>query len=124
MAIAYNSNNVTPEEVEKLKSWRGILDPVFKDRVALSPQLCSTCYTRVHFWMAPENKEEYGEKFMHELAAMKPHIYAEINLAIDRVAAGEEDIVYCCLWGALANARSVKGAPIRWVFPTPTPVAR
>jgi len=122
-AIAYNSNNVTPEEAEKLKTWKGILDPVFAGRVAVSPQLCSTCYTPVHMWLDPALQAEYGEKFMREIAAMKPHLYAEINLAIDRVAAGEEDIVYCCLWGALANARYVKGAPIRWVFPTPTPVA-
>jgi ABC-type Fe3+ transport system substrate-binding protein len=122
-AIAYNANNVKPEEIEKLKTWKGILDPVFKGRFAVSNQVCSSCYTPIHMWLDPKNQAEYGEKFMRDVAAQQPHVYAEINLAIDRVAAGEEDIVYCCLWGALANARYVKGAPIRWIFPTPTPVA-
>jgi ABC-type Fe3+ transport system substrate-binding protein len=122
-AIAYNANTVTPEEVEKLKTWKGILDPMFKGRFAVSNQICSSCYTPIHMWLDPKNQEEYGEKFMRAIAAQEPRVYAEINLAIDRVAAGEEDIVYCCLWGALANARYVKGAPIRWIFPTPTPVA-
>lgn len=122
-AIAYNANNVTPAEVEKLKTWKGILDPEFKGRFAVSNQICSTCYAPIHMWLDPKLKDKYGEAFMRKIAAQNPHVYAEINLAIDRVAAGEEDIVYCCLWGALANARYVKGAPIRWVYPTPTPVA-
>jgi ABC-type Fe3+ transport system substrate-binding protein len=122
-AIAYNANKVTPEEVEKLRDWKGILDPVFKGRFSVANQSCSTCYTPLHMFLDPALKDKYGEQFLRDIAAQKPHVYAEINLAVDRVAAGEEDIVYCCLWGALANARYVKGAPIRWIFPTPTPVA-
>ncbi len=76
-ALAYNANKVTPEEVEKLRTWKGILDPVFKGRFSVSNQICTTCYTTIHMWLDPKLKDEYGESSCATSPRRKPHVYAE-----------------------------------------------
>lgn len=121
IAIVYNSERVTEEEAAILgSSWKGVLDPRFKERFAIVKRNCGTCYAAVHMFLDPEMAEEYGEPFLQAVADQKPTIYADNPVALDRVLAGEHDFVFW-LWEGLAYTKWQEGAPVRWVRPTPTP---
>lgn len=121
IAIVYNPNKVTPEEVKLLESsWKSVIDPRFKGRFALVRRKCGACYALVHMFLDPKMKDEYGEKFLRAVADQKPAIYNDNPIALDRLIAGEHDFVFW-LWEAIAYTKWEQGAPVRWVRPSPTP---
>ncbi|HWK68292.1 MAG TPA: extracellular solute-binding protein [Rhizobiaceae bacterium] len=121
-AIIYNVNKVTPEEVEILeKSWKGVLDPRFKGRFAVTTMKCGACYAGIHMFMDPKLKDEYGEEFLKQVAAQEPAVYSEVLVGLDRVIAGEHDFTYWT-WEGIAMTKWQQSAPIRWLHPKPTPV--
>lgn len=120
-AIIYNVNKVTPEEVKILESsWKGVLDPRFKGRFAVTNMKCGACYGAVHMFLDPKMKDEYGLDFLQKVAAQKPTVYAEVLVGLDRVIAGEHDFTFWT-WEGIANTKWSQGAPIRWIRPSPTP---
>jgi iron(III) transport system substrate-binding protein len=120
IVIAYNVNRVSKDEVELLRQWKGILDPRFKGRVSVTSQKCASCYTPLQMFLSDRYKNEFGEKFLRQVAAQKPAVYSEILVGLDRVIAGEHDINYWSFEGATVP-KWEQGAPIRWVFPENTP---
>jgi len=121
MAIVYNVNKVTPEEVKILESsWKGVLDPRFKGRFAVTTMKCGVCYAGIHMFLDPKLSKEYGPEFLKAVAAQKPTVYSEILVGLDRVIAGEHDFTFWT-WESVANTKYSQGAPIRWIRPTPTP---
>jgi ABC-type Fe3+ transport system substrate-binding protein len=120
-AIVYNVNKVTPEEVAMLsQDWAAVLDPRFKGRFSVSPMKCGTCYAPIHMFMDPKFKDRFGPEFLKKIAAQQPASYSEVLVAIDRVVAGEQDFTLNG-WEAAAAVKYLDGAPIRWVFPKPSP---
>ncbi len=120
-AIVYNVNKVSPEEVKILESsWKGVLDPRFKGRFAVSNMKCGACYASIHMFLDPKMKQEYGIDFLRKVAAQKPAVYSEVLVGLDRVIAGEHDFTFWT-WEGIANTKWLQGAPIRWVRPSPTP---
>lgn len=119
-AIIYNVNKVTPEEVKILKDWKGILDPRFKGRFAVTTQKCGSCYAPVHMFLDPKFKDRYGPDFLAKVAAQKPAVYSEVLVPVDRVVAGEHDFTFWS-WEAAGIIKWQQGAPIRWIHPNPTP---
>jgi iron(III) transport system substrate-binding protein len=120
-AIVYNVNKVTPEEVAMLsKDWEAVLDPRFKGRFSVSPMKCGTCYAPIHMFMDPKFNDRFGPAFLQKVAAQQPASYSEVLVAIDRVVAGEQDFTLNG-WEAAAAVKYLDGAPIRWVFPKPSP---
>ena len=120
-AIVYNVNKVSAEEVKILESsWKGVLDPRFKGRFAVSTMKCGACYALIHMFLDPKMKEEYGLDFLKKVAAQKPVVYSEVLVGLDRVIAGEHDFTFWT-WEGIANTKWQQGAPIRWVRPAPTP---
>ena len=121
-AIIYNVNKVTPEEVAILeKDWKGVLDPRFKGRFAVTSMKCGACYAGIHMFLDPELKDQYGEEFLKQVAAQQPAVYSEVLVGLDRVIAGEHDFTYWT-WEGIALTKWQQGAPIRWLHPKPTPV--
>ena len=121
IAIVYNVNKVTAEEVKLLESdWKAILDPRFKGRFAVTNMKCGTCYAPLHMFLDEKHKDRFGLEFMKQIAAQKPAVYAEILVGLDRVVAGEHDFTYWT-WEGVALTKLEQGAPIRWVRPAPTP---
>jgi iron(III) transport system substrate-binding protein len=121
IAIIYNVNKLTPEEVEILRAgWEGVLDPRFKGRFTVSTQKCGGCYAPLHMFLDPKFKDKFGPEFVKKIAAQKPAIFSDFQVIIDRVVAGEKDFAF---WSAGASAieRFERGQPIRWVQPSPTP---
>jgi iron(III) transport system substrate-binding protein len=120
-AIIYNVNKVTPEEIKLLETgWQAALDPRFKGRFGVSTMKCGVCYSPIHMFLDPKLKSRYGESFLQKLAEQKPANYAEVLTSVDRVVAGEQDFT---LWGweGIGATKLQDGAPIRWLFPNPTP---
>ncbi len=120
-AIIYNEKKLTAEEVKLLESgWEAVFDPRFKGRFSVSPMKCGVCYAPIHMFLDPKLKERYGPEFLKKLAAAHPASYGEVLVSIDRVIAGEQDFT---LWGweAAGAVKLAQGAPIRWLFPKPTP---
>jgi ABC-type Fe3+ transport system substrate-binding protein len=120
--VVYNTNKVTPDEIAVLASgWRGLLDPRFKGRIAITDQKCGACYSAVHMFLDPKLKDQFGVAFLNNLASQKLAVYSDIVAVVDRVVAGEKDIG---VWPAegVAFTKFTDGAPIRWVRPKPTPV--
>jgi iron(III) transport system substrate-binding protein len=120
-AIIYHENKLTEEEVKLLQSgWEAVLDPRFKGRFSVSPMKCGVCYAPIHMFLDPQFNGRYGPEFLKKLAESKPASYSEVLVAIDRVIAGEEDFTISG-WEAAGAVKLRAGAPIRWLFPRPTP---
>jgi iron(III) transport system substrate-binding protein len=120
-AIIYHENKLTEEEIRLLQSgWEAVLDPRFKGRFSVSPMKCGVCYAPIHMFLDPKLKDRYGPEFLKKLAASKPATYSEVLVAIDRVIAGEQDFTLSG-WEAAGAVKLKAGAPIRWLFPQPTP---
>lgn len=121
MAIMYNTEGVTPEEVELLESsWKSVIDPRFKGRMAVVKRKCGVCYAGVNMFLAPEMKDEYGEEFLKAVMRQEPAIYVDNPVAMDRLIAGEHDLVFW-LWEGIGFSKWKQGAPIAWARPNPTP---
>ena len=121
MAILYNTNKLTPEEVAILQAdWRGILDPRFKGRFAVANTKCGICYVGISFFLDPAFKDKFGPDFLAKIAAQKPAIYADSVVAIDRVIAGEQDFLFYFTEGPGVTKYN-QGAPMRWIEPSPRP---
>jgi iron(III) transport system substrate-binding protein len=71
-------------------------------------------------FLDPKLAKKYGPVFLDKLAAQKPAVYAEVLTSVDRVVAGEQDFT---LWGweGVGATKLQEGAPVRWLFPRPTP---
>ena len=120
--IAYNTKKVSPEEVKILAAdWNGILDPRFKGRIAVTDQKCGTCYGAISMFLDPKYSARFGWPFLQAVAAMKPAVYNDVIIPVDRIAAGEQDIYFMAAEGVNTNIWA-SGAPIAWVHPKPTPL--
>ncbi len=121
LAIVYNINKVTPEEVKILDtSWKGVLDPRFKGRFAVTSMKCAACYAGIHMFLDPKYAKVFGPQFIRAVAAQRPTVYSEVLVALDRVVAGEHDFTYWT-WDQAAYLKWIVGAPIRWIYSDPTP---
>ena len=118
--IGYNPNKVTPEEVRLISDWKGLLDPRFKGRIAITNQGAAGHLATIQMFLSARYKDEYGVPFLQKLAAQKLKVYNDVTIPADRVVAGEQDIVLFTSEGNL-GALYLKGAPMRWVHPKPTP---
>jgi iron(III) transport system substrate-binding protein len=121
LAIVYNEKKVTEAEARRLESgWQAVLDPAFSGRFAATTARCGACYAAVHMFVDPKLKSTYPANFTHRIGQQKPAIYSDFIAMIDRVVAGEQDFAY---WSfeSIAALKRAQGAPIRWVYPVPTP---
>ena len=117
--IAYNVNKVSPEEVRILSDWKGLLDPRFKGRIAISNQLSGGHIATIQMFLSPKYKDQFGLPFLKALASQKLKIYNDVVIPTDRVVAGEQDISIFPSEGNLSGL-FLKGAPLRWLHPKPT----
>ena len=120
LAIAYNVNKVTPEEVKLLGTWKGVLDPRFKGRFAAPIIKGGATYAGVHMFMDPKNSNTFGRDFIKAVAAQNPAAYPSTVTVLDRVVVGEHDFSYWT-FDSINYIKWLEGAPIRWIYPTPTP---
>jgi iron(III) transport system substrate-binding protein len=124
MGIGYNSKRVTPEEEKFLHDagWNALADPRWKGRMGTAtPASGGSSYAFCYMFLEGL-KSQYGTAFMQKVAANKPDVYASKAPLFERLAAGEYALMDQGSQGTLTD-QYLKGAPVRWVFPAPTPVA-
>ena len=119
--IVYNENLVNEEEAALLEAdWKNILDPRFKGRFAATTAKCGACYVAINLFTDPAKADIYPADFLEQVGAQEPGIYSDFIAMVDRVVAGENDFAY---WSfeSIAATKRAQGAPVRWVYPRPTP---
>ena len=124
MGIGYNAQKVTPEEEKLLHDagWDALADPRWKGRFGTAtPASGGSSYAFCYMFLVAL-KDRYGEAWFRKLAANAPDIYASKAPLFERLAAGEYAIMDQGSQGTLTDLY-LKGAPVRWVFPAPTPAA-
>jgi len=124
MGIGYNAKKVTPQEEQLIhdQGWNALADPRWKGRFGTATPASggssyAFCYMFLH-----DLRDQYGPAFFKKMAANKPDIFASKAPLFERLAAGEYAIMDQGSQGTLSDYY-LKGAPLRWVFPAPTPVA-
>ncbi len=65
-------------------------------------------------------RDQFGPGFIAKMAALKPQVYESKSPMYDRLAAGEHAIVDQASQSDMGGLYQ-KGAPVRWIFPKPTP---
>ena len=122
MGIGYNPTKVTPTE-EKLihdGGWDALADPRWKGRFGTAtPASGGSSYAFCYMFLVAL-KDRYGEAWFRKLAANAPDIYASKAPLFERLAAGEYAIMDQGTQSTLTDF-FLKGAPVRWAFPEPTP---
>ncbi|WP_084730813.1 ABC transporter substrate-binding protein [Microvirga vignae] len=122
MGIAWNSTKVTPEEEKLIREggWNVLTDPRWKGRIATgTPASGGSSYSYVYMFLGGK-RDQFGPDFVAKMAALKPQVYESKSPMYDRLAAGEHAIVDQASQSDMGGLYQ-KGAPIRWVFPKPTP---
>ena len=124
MGIGYNSNKVTPEEEKFIHDagWDALADARWKGRFGTAtPASGGSSYAYCYMFL-DALKDRYGAAWFRKVAANKPDIYASKAPLFERLAAGEYAIMDQGTQGSLTDLY-LKGAPVRWVFPNPTPAS-
>ena len=124
MGIGYNPTRMTPEEEKLLHDggWDALADPRWKGRFGTAtPASGGSSYAFCYMFLVAL-KDRYGEAWFQKLAANKPDIYASKAPLFERLAAGEYALMDQGTQSTLTDLY-LKGAPVRWVFPQPTPVS-
>ena len=122
MGIAWNSAKVTPEEEKLIREggWKVLTDPRWKGRIATgTPASGGSSYSYVYMFLGGK-RDQFGPDFIAKMAACKPQVYESKSPMYDRLAAGEHAIVDQASQSDMGGFYQ-KGAPVRWIFPKPTP---
>lgn len=113
----YNPTQVTQAEADKLRDWKGILDPVFKNRVSLVEPIFGTTLSPLLYIM---NTPGMGEDFLRKLKQQNPVIFLNTAQAREAMISGQTPISWGAQFESIALSEIHRGAPVRFVYPTPT----
>ncbi len=108
--MVYHTKNVKPEDVPK--NWTDLLDPKWKNRVAVAHPAFSGYFGQ---WVLAMRKH-YGWEFFEKLAKQNPRIGRSGNDPIAMLNAGESLIGTGPVSTSVQNIE--KGNPIGFIYPT------
>ncbi len=122
MGIGYNKNRVSDEDetVLQTRGWDALTDPRWKGRCGTTAAGSGGSTYAYNYMFMKTLKDQYGTPFLRKWAANKPDIYISKAPLLDRLAAGQ----YAVADEAASDDMEklyLKGAPVRWVYPDPTP---
>jgi iron(III) transport system substrate-binding protein len=122
MGIGYNWKLVNADDEASLHTagWNALTDPRWKGRCATTAAGSGGSTYAYTFMFMKTLKDQYGVPFMEKWAANKPEIYISKPPLFDRLAAGQYAIGDEATSTDM-NLQYLKGAPVRWVYPEPTP---
>jgi ABC-type Fe3+ transport system substrate-binding protein len=122
--IAWNTKVVSASDVSFIKGqgWNALPDARWKGKYATSTPVNGG--TIQIWWWYPTrgNPGKYGPAYLDKLAALKPQIFTSKVPLFDQLASGGFGITDCAT-ETTAGAQYLKGAPIEWMYPDPTPVS-
>jgi ABC-type Fe3+ transport system substrate-binding protein len=114
VGIAWNTELVKDAEAARLRTWQGIVDPIWKGRAAVvDPSAGGVAYLPWYIW-----SKEYGTGFLQKIGELKPRVVAAIVPAAAALAAGDVEVLFNASETGLLPLFD-KGAPIRWSLPEP-----
>jgi iron(III) transport system substrate-binding protein len=122
MGIGWNTARATEAEGRSIREqgWNALADPRWQHRYGTTtPASGGSDYTFWYLFMV-EMKDRYGDPWLRKLAANQPDIFISKPPMIDRLAGGEYAIVDQASQDSMTE-QWLKGAPVRWHFPDPTP---
>jgi len=109
-AIGYNTNLVSEEEAPR--NWTDLLDPKWKDQIAIPhPGFSGSAGT----WVIAM-RDLYGWDFFEKLEANKPQIGRSVSDGANLIVSGERKIAVVPANRAAVDAHN--GAPVKPVYPT------
>src|SRR5436190_17433581 len=111
IGIGYNTAKVKDADVPK--NWTDLLDPKWKDNIALGHPGFSGY---VGTW-ALTLRKQYGWEFFEKLAKNNPRVGRSINDTVTMLNAGESAIAGTGPVGTLLDSK-LKGNPLAMVYPT------
>ena len=111
IGIGYNTAKV--KEAYAPKNWTDLLDPKWKDNIALGHPGFSGY---VGTW-ALTMRNQYGWDFFEKLAKNNPRVGRSINDTVTMLNAGESEIAGCGPVGTLMESVQ-KGNPLAMMYPT------
>ncbi len=122
MGIAYNTTRVSAEDERFIQThgWDTLADPRWIGRCATAAAASGGSTYAYTFMFMAGLKDRYGEPFLRKWAANKPEIHISKPPLFDRLAAGQYAIADMATQ-ADVESLYLKGAPMRWVYPEPTP---
>jgi ABC-type Fe3+ transport system substrate-binding protein len=115
--VMYNPKQVTDAEVEKLRTWTGVLDPVFKGRISVvEPSIGGAAAPLLYIMNTPA----LGEDFLKKLKAQKPAIYLNSTLGREAATSSQQAISIFSQFDSIAMSDFQRGSPVRFLYPNPT----
>jgi ABC-type Fe3+ transport system substrate-binding protein len=122
MGIAYNTTRVSADDEHFIQThgWDTLADPRWNGRCATAAAASGGSTYAYTYMFLTGLKDRYGEPFLRKWAANKPEIYISKPPLFDRLAAGQYAIADMATQ-ADVESLYLKGAPVRWVYPDPTP---
>ena len=109
-ATCYNPNNVSPEEERLLKTYRGWTDPVWKGRAAIVNADGFGYRFGLSHWVYQD--PALGQKWLEDLAGVRPTVFNNASAVTPQVMAGEYDVLFNTVMQYGARAYR-EGAPLR-----------
>lgn len=111
-AVGYNTDLVP--EGEAPKSWQDVLDPKWKGQIAYATPVGST----THLGWLQGMKHFFGDQFLATWRTQDYQLMDSATPAAQAVAAGSNKLAVIVYPGSLTDLID-KGAPIKYVIPTP-----
>jgi iron(III) transport system substrate-binding protein len=111
IGIVYNKGIIKPGDAPK--TLEDLVKPQYRGKLVMADP---TLHTTTAQWLVNVHKligKDKAEKFVRELAAMKPTLVESFNPAAERVTSGEFPIAITYVYYVYLNG--IKGAPIDYV---------
>ncbi len=111
IGIVYNKEIIKPADAPK--TLEDLVKPQYRGKLVMADP---TLHTTTAQWLVNVHKligKDKSEKFVRDLAAMKPTLVESFNPAADRVTSGEFPIAITYVYYVYLNG--IKGAPIDYV---------
>ena len=111
IGILYNKSMIKPGDAPK--ALEDLVKPQYRGKLVMADP---TLHTTTAQWLANVHKligKEKAEKFVRDLAAMKPALVESFNTAADRVTSGEFPIGITYVY--YVHLHGSKGAPVDYV---------
>lgn len=115
--VMYNPKQVSDADVEKLRSWNGVLDPAFKGRISVvEPSIGAAAAPLLYIMNTPT----LGDDFLKKLKAQGPAIYLNSTLGREAVTSAQQAVSIFSQFDSIAMSDFQRGSPVRFLYPTPT----
>lgn len=113
MGVCYNSDLLNDSQVNLLHSYQGWTDPMWRGRAAITDTSSATGAQGLFQWVYQD--PNLGEGWFKRLADLRPAVYSDVNLVVDRVISGEYLVAFDNL-DVMQGRMADKGAPLKCAF--------